>query len=59
VLAALVGRVLGSYLYGVSALDPIAYAAAAAILLAVAALAAFVPALSAARLDPLRALRTE
>jgi len=59
VLAALVGRVLGSLLYGVSALDPIAYVVAATVLLAVAALAAFVPALSAARLDPLRALRTE
>jgi len=58
-LAALVGQVLGSLLYGVSALDPVAYAVAAAILLAVAALAAFVPALGAARLDPLRALRTD
>ena len=58
-LAALVGRVLGSLLYGVSALDPIAYAMAATVLLAVAALAALVPALGAARLDPLRALRSE
>jgi len=57
--AALVGRVLGSLLYGVSAHDPIAYVVAATVLLAVAALAAFVPALGAARLDPLRALRTE
>jgi putative ABC transport system permease protein len=59
VLAALVGQVLGSLLYGVSALDPIAYAVAAAVLLAVAAAAAFVPARGASRLDPLRALRTE
>jgi predicted permease len=59
VLAALVGQVLGSLLYGVSALDPVAYAVAASVLLAVAALAAFVPALGASRLDPLRALRTE
>jgi ABC-type antimicrobial peptide transport system permease subunit len=58
-LAALVGRVLGSLLYGVSALDPLAYAIAATILLAVAALATFVPALTAARVDPLRALRSE
>ncbi|PYQ06957.1 MAG: hypothetical protein DMF82_04915 [Acidobacteria bacterium] len=58
-LAALVGRVLGSLLYGVSALDPIAYAVAAAILLAVAALASLVPAVTAARVDPLRALRSE
>ena len=59
VLAALVGQVLGSLLYGVSALDPVAYAVAAAVLLAVAGVAAFVPALGASRLDPLRALRTE
>jgi macrolide transport system ATP-binding/permease protein len=59
VLAAALGRVLGSLLYGVSALDPIAYAVAATVLLAVAALAALVPALGAARLDPLRALRTD
>jgi predicted permease len=58
-LAALVGRVLGSMLYGVSAVDPVAYAIAAVILLAVAALATLVPALTAARLDPLRALRAD
>jgi len=59
VLAAVVARVLGSLLYGVSALDPAAYAVAATILVAVAALASLVPALSAARVDPLRALRTD
>ena len=59
VLAALVGRVLGSLLYGVSGLDPLAYAIAATILLVVAALASFVPAVTAARVDPLRALRSE
>ena len=59
VLAALVGRVLGSLLYGVSALDPLAYGVAATILLAVAALASLVPALAAARVDPLRALRAD
>ena len=58
-LAALVGQVLSSLLYGVSALDPVAYAVAATVLLAVAAVAAFVPARGASRLDPLRALRTE
>ena len=58
-LAALVGRVLGSLLYGVSALDPLAYVIAATILLVVAAVASFVPAVTAARVDPLRALRSE
>jgi ABC-type antimicrobial peptide transport system permease subunit len=59
VLAALVARVLGALLYGVSALDPVAYAVAAAILVAVVALASLAPALAAARVDPLRALRSE
>ena len=59
VLAAFVGRVLDSLLYGVSALDPVAYAVAAAILLVVVGLASVGPALTAARVDPLRALRSE
>jgi ABC-type antimicrobial peptide transport system permease subunit len=59
VLAAVVGRVLDSLLYGVSALDPAAYAVAAAVLLAVVGLASLGPALTAARVDPLRALRSE
>jgi hypothetical protein len=57
--AALAGRVFESMLYGVSAFDPIAYAAAAGVLFAVAAAANLVPALSAARLDPIRTLRAE
>ena len=58
-LSALVGRVFSALLYGVSALDPLAYAAAAMVLLAVAAAANLVPALTAARVDPMRALRSE
>jgi predicted permease len=58
-LAALAGRVFGSLLYGVSPFDPLAYAVAATVLLAVAALANLVPALAAARVDPVRALRSE
>ena len=58
-LAALVGRVLDALLYGVSVLDPAAYAAAAAILLGVVLAATLGPALAAARVDPLRALRTD
>jgi putative ABC transport system permease protein len=58
-LAALVGRVFGALLYGVSPLDPLAYALAAAILLAVATAANLLPALAAARVDPMRALRGE
>ncbi|HEY7513257.1 MAG TPA: ABC transporter permease, partial [Vicinamibacteria bacterium] len=58
-LAAAVGRVFGALLYGVSALDPLAFAAAGGILLAVAGAANLVPALTAARVDPMRALRSE
>jgi ABC-type antimicrobial peptide transport system permease subunit len=51
--------VLASLLYGVSPFDPAAYAFACGLLLAVACLANLVPALSAARIDPLRALKAE
>ena len=57
--AAGVGQVLESLLYGVSSFDPIAYGAAAGLLLLVAFAANLAPALSAARIDPLRALRSE
>jgi predicted permease len=53
------GQVLASLLYGVSPFDPIAYGVAATTLLAVAGLANLAPALTAARIDPLRALRRE
>ena len=58
-LAAGVGKVLESMLYGVGAFDPAAYAIAAALLLAVAVAANLVPALQAARIDPMRVLRGE
>jgi predicted permease len=57
--AAAAGQLLGSMLYGVSAVDPLALGAAAGLLLIVAAGANLVPARAAARVDPLRALRTE
>jgi predicted permease len=59
VLAAAAGRVFSALLYGVSSLDPLAYALAGSVLLAVAAAANLVPALAAARVDPMRALRSE
>jgi ABC-type antimicrobial peptide transport system permease subunit len=46
-------------LYGVSGFDPLAYGAAAVILLLVACAANLLPALTAARVDPVRALRSE
>jgi predicted permease len=57
--AAALSGVLGSVLYGVSALDPVSFAAASAVLLAVAFLANYLPARRAARVDPLVALRSD
>jgi ABC-type antimicrobial peptide transport system permease subunit len=50
---------LAGLLFGVPPRDPVTFAAVAAILLAIAALASAVPAWSAARVDPLEALRGE
>jgi predicted permease len=54
-----VARVLDSLLYGVSGLDPLAYAIAGGLLLLVACAANLVPAMTAARVDPAHALRNE
>jgi putative ABC transport system permease protein len=53
------GRLLASQLFAVSPADPAALAIAAGVLLASAAAASLVPARRAARLDPIRALRTD
>jgi putative ABC transport system permease protein len=52
-------RLLGTFLYGVSATDPLTYALAGAGLAAVAAAASFLPARRATRVDPASALRAE
>jgi ABC-type antimicrobial peptide transport system permease subunit len=52
-------RVIASLLFGVTATDPITYAAVTLILTAVAFLACFIPARRATRIDPLEALRYE
>jgi predicted permease len=52
-------RLIRSMLYGTQPLDPAVFAAVAATLLLVAALACLVPAWRASRLDPMRALRMD
>ena len=52
-------RVLSSLLYGLTARDPATFGGAAAVLLVVTAIAAFVPAWRASRVDPMSALREE
>ncbi|NIP56565.1 MAG: FtsX-like permease family protein [Gemmatimonadetes bacterium] len=57
--AATLSRFMESVLYEVSATDPLTFAAVPAILLAVAAVATWLPARRAAGTDPVRALRWE
>jgi ABC-type antimicrobial peptide transport system permease subunit len=58
-VAYVLSRTLNSLLYGTSAADSASYVAAAATLLVLPLAAAFIPALRAARTDPIGALRTE
>jgi ABC-type antimicrobial peptide transport system permease subunit len=57
--AAMLTRVLSSFLYGVNVIDPIAFAAAGLTLLCVGVMAALVPACRAGLADPLIALREQ
>ena len=56
---AVLARLLASFLFGVSAVDPVAFAAASAALLAIGILAAFVPARRAGTVDPALVLREQ
>ena len=59
IAAALAARALRTMLFGVTPLDPVSFAAAPALLAAVALLACYLPARRATRVDPLVALRDE
>ena len=59
VLAAAASRLIAGALYGVGAGDPVSWLSAVVLLLGVSALANFIPASRAARVDPSVALRTE
>ena len=58
-LGAVVTRVIGSYLYGVSATDPVTFIATPLVLGLVALAASAGPASRAARIDPLVTLKSE
>jgi ABC-type antimicrobial peptide transport system permease subunit len=59
VAALAVARLMSSRLYGVKPFDPLTYAASAAVVVAVALLASYLPARRAAKVDPVVALRYE
>jgi putative ABC transport system permease protein len=52
-------RALGAFLFGVGSADALTLVATAGVLAAVAALACYIPARHATRIDPLAALRVE
>jgi predicted permease len=58
-LALALTRSLSSFLYGVSPFDPVTFGGIAMLLIAVTALASYLPARRAAGVDPMRALREE
>jgi putative ABC transport system permease protein len=52
-------RVISSFLYGVGVTDPVTFASASLLLIAIALLACYSPARRAAKTDPVKALRAE
>ena len=58
-VAAGLTRLMSTLLFGVKALDPLTYLGVAAILITAAAVASYLPARRATKVDPLEALRAE
>jgi putative ABC transport system permease protein len=56
---AIATRYIATLLFGIRSLDPVSFASAALLLLAVASLASYLPARRASRVDPMIALRYE
>ena len=59
VTAFLLTRVLASHLYGVASHDPLSFSGTALVVFGVSLLATWFPAQRAARVEPMRVLRTE
>jgi ABC-type antimicrobial peptide transport system permease subunit len=57
--AVVAGRLVRGLLYGVGALDPVAFGVVPLLLVGVAGAAAYLPARRAAAVDPMRTLRAE
>jgi len=59
VVAAALGRAMSSLLFGIEPMDPAAYTGAIVVILVAAALASYLPARRAAKIDPIETLRAE
>jgi putative ABC transport system permease protein len=59
VAALAAGRIVGALLFGISATDPVTYVVVVGVLALVACAACSLPALRAARVNPMSALRSE